>query len=217
MYMSRSLVVGLAVAHVSAAAFAGNIDARVTGEDGKAIAAAVVYALPSAGAVPPPSGAPALMIQENQEFMPFVLPIQVGGSVEFPNRDSFRHHVYSFSPAKPFELRLFGGNEKQVVTFDKEGTVALGCNIHDNMLAYIYVVNTPYFATTDAEGKAALGGLPAGAYVVKTWHPNQKANSPDAGQPVTVAADGTAEITSTVSLKRDRKAKKPGAMDQADY
>ncbi|MDX2143486.1 MAG: hypothetical protein SFV19_09030 [Rhodospirillaceae bacterium] len=215
--MLRPVVVGLAVVHISAAAVAGNLAALITGEDGKAIAEAVVYALPAAGSVPPPASAAALMVQENQEFAPFVLPLQMGAAVEFPNRDSFRHHVYSFSPAKPFELKLFGGNEKQVVTFDKEGAVALGCNIHDNMLAYIYVVNTPYFAKTNAEGKAAIGNLPAGAFTVKVWHPNQKAGSGDAGQPVTVAADGTTEVKSTVALKRDRKAKKPGAKDQTDY
>jgi hypothetical protein len=96
----------------------------------------------------------------------------VGTAVTFPNRDSVRHQVYSFSPAKRFELPLYTG-VPQAVTFDKPGVVILGCNIHDWMIGYVYVSESPYFAKTDAHGKAVLTDLPPRAYVLRVWHPQQ--------------------------------------------
>lgn len=212
------LCAGIAAADFTFAARASTgaaLIATVTTEDGAPLADAVVYALPPTPAPAAPS-AKAMMVQENQAFDPFVLPIQVGTTVEFPNRDSFRHHVYSFSPAKPFELKLFGGTETQRVTFDKEGAVALGCNIHDNMLAYIYVVPTPYFAKTAADGTASLNNLPAGTYTVKVWHPNQKPGNDHAAS-VALAAGATGEFKAALAMKRERKAKKPAAKDETEY
>lgn len=197
-------------------ALAGNINAQIATENGEPVADAVVFVLPASGTAPNISPAKTFMVQENQEFHPFVLPVQVGATVEFPNRDSFRHHVYSFSPAKPFELKLFGGTETQRVTFDKEGVVALGCNIHDNMLAYIYVVPTPYFAKTGEDGKARIADLPAGTYAVKVWHPSMKKSSDDAAN-LTVSADGASEFKTAISIKRERKVKKRGAKDETEY
>jgi len=213
--MRRVGLVLVAMSAWASSAIAGTINAQVNSDTGAAVASAVVYAIPATGQVPAPSKA-ASMAQENQQFDPFVLPVQVGTAVEFPNRDSFRHHVYSFSPAKPFELKLFGGNEKQVVTFDKEGVIALGCNIHDNMLGYIYAVPTPYFAKTGEDGKAALS-LPPGAYTVKVWHPNQKANGPDNSTSLTVSAEGASDVKAAVVMKSERKAKKSGAKDETEY
>jgi plastocyanin len=213
--MVRLVVSFTALVAWAGAALAGTISAQINSDSGAVVANAVVYAVPTAGQVPAPSKA-AVMAQENQAFDPFVLPVQVGSSVEFPNRDSFRHHVYSFSPAKPFELKLFGGTERQVVTFDKEGAVALGCNIHDNMLGYIFAVPTPYFAKTGEDGKAVLS-LPAGAYTVKVWHPNQKASGTDNATAMNIAAEGVAEYKAAVMMKSDRKAKKPGAKDETEY
>ncbi len=156
------------------------------------------------------------MAQENQQFDPYVLPVQVGTAVEFPNHDSFRHHVYSFSSSKPFELKLFGGTERQVVTFEKEGVVALGCNIHDNMLGYIFVVPTPYFAKTGENGKAVFN-LPAGAYTVKVWHPTQKSGGADTSAMLNISADGASDYKVAIALKSERKAKKPGAKDETEY
>ena len=193
---------------------AGTILAQISAEGGGAIADAVVYAIPASGPASA-SQATTQMAQENQEFTPFVLPVQVGTAVEFPNRDSFRHHVYSFSPAKPFELKLFSGKERQVVTFDKEGIIALGCNIHDNMLAYIYAVPTPYFAKTGENGKATIANLDAGTYTIKVWHPNEKTSSKETV--VNVSADGPSTVAVTVALKAERKAKKARPKDQTDY
>jgi plastocyanin len=109
--------------------------------------------------------------QVNKEFMPHVMVIYVNSLVSFPNNDSIRHHVYSFSPAKKFELPLYSGQSAPPVLFDKPGIVVLGCNIHDWMLGYIYVSDTPYFVKSDQDGKGVILDIPKGKYIVKVWHP----------------------------------------------
>ena len=109
--------------------------------------------------------------QVDKEFIAHVLPIQLGTAINFPNHDQIRHHVYSFSEAKKFEIPLYEGLPAKPILFDKIGVVSLGCNIHDWMSAYIYVVDTPYFTTSDAKGQATLE-LPFGEYKIHYWHPN---------------------------------------------
>ena len=118
---------------------------------------------------------PYRVAQHNMQFDPFVLIVPVGALVAFPNLDSVRHHVYSFSPAHPFELKLYGRDETRSVRFDKPGVIALGCNIHDQMVGFIDVVETPYAAKTDAAGEAVIHGVPAGATNVRVWHPYLRA------------------------------------------
>ncbi len=110
------------------------------------------------------------MSQRDKQFSPTVLAIQTGTSVSFPNFDTVRHHVYSFSPTKTFELRLYAGTPAAPVVFDKPGTATLGCNIHDKMLAYIHVVSTPYFGRTDAGGNLSID-VPPGEHLVRIWSP----------------------------------------------
>jgi plastocyanin len=202
---------------VAASARAATLTVSVVSESGRPVTDAVVML---AGAVPLQMAAPELratMIQENQQFSPFVLPVRVGTTVEFPNLDPFRHHVYSFSAAKPFELKLYGGGETQEVLFDKPGPVALGCNIHDNMLAYVYVVAAPFFAKSDAQGRAVIYDLPPGAYTLTAWHPDQR-GAPDAtATDVTVGPEGDGEARVTVALKRERRQRRPGAFDESGY
>ena len=206
---------GLALGY-AAAADAGTLNVVITKSDGSPLGNAVV-SLSASGQQPARAkpGTKAVMIQENKQFAPFVLPVQLGTTVEFPNKDPFRHQVYSFSPAKSFELKLYAAPEVGTQLFDKEGAVSLGCNIHDNMLAYVYVVGTPYFALTDEKGQARIP-LPAGNYVMKTWHPSSKAGASD-GQPVSVPAEGTLDVTTRMELKRERRQRKPGAVDERDY
>jgi len=111
------------------------------------------------------------MDQRDRRFVPAILPLQAGADVSFPNTDSISHHVYSVSPAKRFEIYLAKGETHPPVRFDRAGVVALGCNLHDWMLAYILVVDTPWFAQTDAEGRATLADLPSGGYRLVVWHP----------------------------------------------
>ncbi len=201
----------------AASSQAGTLNAHVTTSDGTPLPAAVVTAMPvGQGAIAVKAGAKAMMVQEGKQFMPFILPVQLGTTVEFPNRDPFRHQVYSFSPAKTFELKLYGSSVVGTATFDKEGVVPLGCNIHDNMLAYIYVVGTPYFASTEPNGETKIGQLPAGSYTVKVWHPNEKAGQGDAGT-VQIGANDTVDVTVKIELKRNRTQRKPGAVDENDY
>lgn len=123
---------------------------------------------------------PVQMDQRNQQFQPHVLAVRTGTSVSFPNSDDIRHQVYSFSPAKRFELRLYQGTPSEPVLFDKPGLVVLGCNIHDWMLGYIYVTDDPWFAVSDDDGRAVIADLPVGRYVVTLWHPGNPQLLPQA-------------------------------------
>ena len=158
----------------------------VRDEAGTPVADAVVYvAGPAAGS----RSARATMDQENQEFVPQVLAVEVGTAVSFPNRDNIRHHVYSFSPAKRFELPLYTGTPAVPVIFDQPGAVVLGCNIHDWMVAYIYVSASPHFAKTGTDGRAALRGLPAGAHELAVWHPRLRTPGEAPVRRVTIGSD----------------------------
>jgi hypothetical protein len=116
----------------------------------------------------------AVMDQKNRMFIPHVLAVQTGTSVRFPNSDDIRHHVYSFSPAKPFQLPLYKGTPANPEVFDRAGVVTLGCNIHDQMSAFILVVDTPYFEKTAANGRASLRDVSAGRYALRVWYPDMK-------------------------------------------
>ena len=140
----------------------------------------------------------AEMAQVGKQFDPKVLVIPVGTSVQFPNRDSVRHHVYSFSPAKPFELKLYTGTAANPVVFDKPGVAVLGCNIHDNMTAWVVVVDTPYFGRSAAPGKVVLANVPAGSYSLRVWHPGLAPGATALELPLTVTgADATATVRMT--------------------
>ncbi len=117
---------------------------------------------------------PAEVAQKDLVFRPFVSAVQIGTAVDFPNMDKTRHHVYSFSPAKVFELKLYVNKPDAPVVFDTLGIVALGCNIHDYMQAYIYVGQSQFLAVTDEQGKATFDHVPAGNYQLKVWHPWQQ-------------------------------------------
>ena len=148
-----------------------NLDVSVTTPDGQPVADAVVVATPvDAAALAGAKPHAGQIDQVDKEFVPKVKAVFVGSSVSFPNKDNVRHHVYSFSPAKRFELPLYAGVPAQAVVFDRPGVVALGCNIHDWMVGYVYVSDSPWFATTGADGKASLA-VPARAYVMRVWHP----------------------------------------------
>lgn len=155
----------LAVAPVAGAA---GVVVEVRDAGGTLVPDGVVYAVPE-GVKPPPPTRRAVLDQKNRTFVPHVLPVQTGTAVSFPNSDNVRHQVYSFSPAKKFQLSLYAGTPAAPVVFDKPGVVALGCNIHDRMSAFVVVVDTPYFAATQA-GRSELSGLPEGKYTVRVWY-----------------------------------------------
>ena len=147
----RTACAALAAAAITGSAAAADLTVTVKGEDGAPLADAVVLVHPAGGSGPASAihyAWPTTMVQQNIAFNPYVLIVPVGSTVGFPNRDKVRHHVYSFSAAKKFELKLYGQQEERSVTFDKTGVVALGCNIHDVMIGYIYVADTPFAAAT---------------------------------------------------------------------
>lgn len=120
----------------------------------------------------------ATIEQRDGELVPYVTIVQTGAAIDFPNRDAFKHHLYSFSPAKRFEIKLYAGKPAQPVVFDKPGEVALGCNIHDWMEAYVLVVDSPYFAKTGSNGRAVVSNIPPGRYRLRLWHPRQNSERP---------------------------------------
>lgn len=175
----RVLHVGalLVIACLPPSVAAASLQVRV--DDGKkvALADAVVSARRLDAPAPVVAGK-GIMDQRFSQFVPGVLPITVGSVVVFPNSDNIRHQVYSFSPAKPFELPLYAGTPAAPQRFDKPGVVVVGCNIHDWMIGYIVVLDTPYFAKTDAAGQARLE-LPPGRYAVRSWHARQAGDAPE--------------------------------------
>jgi len=156
-----------------AAMLSGTVDA-----DGGALADVVVTAQPvnAVRKITHEKINPISMVldQKSREFIPHVLAIKVGTPVFFPNSDDIRHHVYSFSPAKHFEIKLYSGTPKTPVVFDKPGVVAVGCNIHDWMLGYVVVTDAPYVTKTDNQGRWSLK-LPEGNYQLSLWHPDSAA------------------------------------------
>jgi plastocyanin len=169
--------------------YAASLRAQVVDTAGNPYAEAVVSLQPSTPvefAVP----ATAVMDQRGKQFDPHVLVVRKNTSVRFPNSDDIRHQVYSFSPAKRFELRLYHGQQAKPVLFDTAGEVVLGCNIHDQMVGYIYVVDTPWFGRSDQHGEVHIADVPPGRYTAKLWYPGVAANAEGLEQGVSVTAAG---------------------------
>jgi plastocyanin len=183
---------------------AASIDAQVRDTSGRPVADAVVYAVPAGAAVEMRGSRTVSIEQLDREFVPYVSVIQAGTQVDFPNRDPIQHHVYSFSPAKNFEFKLYTGKSPGRVVFDKPGVITVGCNIHDWMIAYILVVSTPYFAKVDAAGNAKLRDLRPGTYEVHAWHPLQRGP----GAPASLTLDTAASATSA-GFNMDVEPRKP--------
>jgi len=185
---------------------AGELSVQVNDMAGLPVSDAVVYAEPATRSSLQASST-ADIEQKNRKFIPLVTVIQTGSSIVFPNKDSVRHHVYSFSPAKTFELKLYSGVPSTPVVFDKPGTVVLGCNIHDQMLAFVQVVDTPYFGKTDASGKVKLNELPNGQYTVKTWHYALIKENVAVEQLLNIK--GSEQITVKIDIQPQASVKKP--------
>ena len=180
-------------------ASAGDIVVSVTTSDGKPLPDAVVL-IPAKPGDPKPAPMDGLkMAQTGKQFAPFVLIAPVGSTVEFPNLDKFRHHVYSFSKGNKFELELYGREEKRVVTFKTAGVAALGCNIHDQMVAFIRVIDTPWAAKSGADGVARLTAAPEGSRRIDVWHPYATAKEQTVTQTLTVSA-GTTTVTVVLDI-----------------
>ena len=177
---------------------AGPVASAVGGADGRPRANAVVMI--EVPGIPPAAARRAYAVaQRNIAFDPRVLIVPLGATVGFPNFDKVRHHVYSFSKPKRFELKLYGREDNRNVTFDKPGAVALGCNIHDEMSGVIYVTATPFAALSDAAGRVAWPDVPAGRATLKVWHPTIRAADNVAVQAIAIAPSGYA---TTYTIRR---------------
>jgi plastocyanin len=197
-------VMALAFAVSLAHAQTAEIAASVTDQQGRPVADAVLVAVPVDGNIRSPQRPRNGSIdQVDKEFVPRVTIVLAGASVTFPNHDAVRHQVYSFSPAKRFELPLYAGMPAQPIVFDTPGVVILGCNIHDWMVGYVYVSESPFFAKTGKDGKAVLTKLPAHAYVIRVWHPQLDVSEDATHKTIDVSRERRVEAAWAVKLKRE--------------
>jgi plastocyanin len=190
----------LATLYAAAGGAAGaSLSVQVSDSAGKPLADVVVVAAAADGAPMPRVQKAGEIEQRGLKFLPLVSVIQTGSKVSFPNYDKVKHHIYSFSPAKKFDQKLYSGVAAAPQIFDKAGLVVLGCNIHDRMVSYIKVVDSPYFAKTGADGVARIE-LPAGAnYAVSAWHYNMAGAA--AEQAVAVKGDAPSTLAFKLTLK----------------
>jgi len=171
------------------AAQAANLQVSVQDPEGKPLEDAVVYldSPEAAQRVQPMPGAE--IIQRNKSFIPEVTVITKGTPVSFPNQDTVRHHVYSFSPIKKFDIKLYAGTPESPVIFDRAGVAVLGCNIHDQMAAWVVVLETPYMARTNEQGNAVLEGVMPGDYRLRVWHSRLRHEAAPLDRPLSISGD----------------------------
>jgi plastocyanin len=196
---------------------AGEVTALITSDDAAVLSDVVVYVVPksAAQAIANRSLKVAQVDQVGKEFVPLVSALRTGTAVEFPNSDNIRHQVYSFSTAKVFNLKLYSGKPAAPIVFDKAGVVTLGCNIHDQMIAWLLILDTPWFSKLDVAGMATFKDLPAGDYMLHAWHPgiNAATHADSVSGSVRLESSGRVEKTLQVvaqSLARLRTTNRSG-------
>lgn len=191
--MFHKIFWGLAVvgAIAASAGCAATVDIAVTGSDGAPAAFAVVGLVPEDSPADPAPHTPekSVIDQRHETFLPLVVIVRRGGRVVFTNNDVTMHQVYSFSPIRQFQFEIDKGQVSKPVEFDTPGIAAIGCNIHDNMVAYVYVASEPFAAVTDAAGHAEIPEVPAGRYLAKVWHPQLRIGRAPPPSPVAVQGD----------------------------
>lgn len=208
--MARTIMLFAAALGLSVPLSAAPLTVRVLDASGRPVRDAVITLHPSGSASRAPRvGASYTVSQKNLQFHPFVTVIPVGADVSFPNLDPTKHHVYSFSPAKKFELKLFARDQSRTVHFDKPGVVALGCNIHDQMSAYILVTDSAWTARTNGQGIATFADVPNATGRLSVWHPYLRAMGGAVEQNVSA---GQRAASFSVRLRPP-----PPAMTMGDY
>jgi plastocyanin len=198
--MNRPSIVSSILSSVMLFAFANGHGAELTisiaDARGRAVPDAVVIATALGAEREAWPRMPVVMDQVNKAFVPAVLVVRTGTPVIFPNSDTIAHQVYSFSPAKRFELGLYRGHPHSPIVLDRPGLIVLGCNIHDNMVGYIVVTDSPYFGKSDERGQLRLTSLPAADYDVTIWSPRLPRDADMAKRHITLsdATPGRTEI-----------------------
>lgn len=199
---SLRLLLAACITFAAVDASAAGVTVRIADAAGKPLADAVVMLEPASGKAAVQPMADVEIAQAKRRFEPRVTLITTGTRVNFPNFDTVRHHVYSFSAAKTFELKLYAGVPAAPVTFDKPGIAVLGCNIHDRMAAWVVVADTPWSGRTGADGSVRVDAVPAGAYRLVAWHPGLPPGAAPSTQPLSVgAADTPVAITLAVAAE----------------
>lgn len=211
------LMLGWLLAANAGRTFAGELVVQVIDAQAHPIGDAVVTLTaqaPRSGTTQ--SSALRYVDQKNETFIPYVQVMRPGDRVVFRNSDHTRHHVYSFSAAKAFEFMLRPGDSSPALAFDQAGIVAVGCNIHDHMIAYLVVSAEPA-RVTESQGRAVFRGLLPGAYTVRVWHPQLRPGREPATAMVTIAAAATdmQNLAFTLSLMPDPR--ELGDREHVDY
>ena len=199
MNIAQSIATLAGFSLLTASAGAAVVTVQVSDSAGKPLADTVVVAEPEAGVAAPKRLKPAEIEQRGLKFLPLVSVIQTGSRIAFPNNDKVKHHIYSFSPAKKFDQKLYSGVAAAPQVFDKAGLVVLGCNIHDSMVAYVKVVDSPYFAKTDAAGVARIELPSAGKFSISAWHYHM--SGPVAEQVLVLKDDEAAALSFKLAMK----------------
>lgn len=176
-------------------ASAGALNISVTNAAGLPLVDAVALLEPVAGKVAVKPMPDAEISQARRQFAPRVTLVTTGTRISFPNFDTVRHHVYSFSPVKTFELKLYNGVPGVPVVFDKPGIAVLGCNIHDGMSAWVVVADTPWSARSAADGRARIESIPPGSYRLRVWHPGLPQNGEPPPVTLSIGAADTDHAT----------------------
>ncbi len=190
--MKFTILFAAALSLAAATAFADGLSGQVTLGRGHA-RDVVVYLESDKKAAPLPR---AIIDQRDKTFIPHVTVVTAGTTVQFPNHDFVFHNVFAYFNAKKFDLGMYPRGATKTVTFDKKGLVSLLCNIHSEMSAYILVVDTPYYAVTDKQGRYQIKDVPAGTYVLHAWHES------GAGAVKTLTVKGeTANLNLTLARK----------------
>lgn len=203
---------------LASAAHAAELDVRISAARDTPVEDAVVSVTPRDAPAGTAREAPATRIidQKNEAFIPYVEIFRPGDSVVFRNSDQTRHHVYSFAPARQFEFVLTSGQSSAPLRLEQAGVVAVGCNIHDHMITYLYIGDAPWMARSGADGRATLGALPPGDYDVRVWHPRLRPGQPPPQQALHLgAADDKRELAFALTLLPDSRLR--ADRERADY
>jgi plastocyanin len=201
--MFHKFFLGLATIAASAGmpACAATVNIAVTDSDGAPAANAVVSLASEEnnGAVAAHTPEKGIIDQRHETFLPLVVVVRRGGEVVFTNNDVTMHQVYSFSPIRQFQFEIDKGQISRPVVFDRPGVAAIGCNIHDNMVAYVYVADAPFAAVTDAHGHAEIQNVPEGQYLARVWHPQLRVGHTPLPNVLTVGNE-SAKLSMSVPL-----------------
>lgn len=201
-------------------AYSAELHVSVSDEQGEALENAIVEViLPEQLKTQFDGNQGVLVDQIDKEFVPTVSIVVQGSRVSFPNSDDILHHVYSFSSAKTFNIPLYGKGESEALdeSFLEAGVVEIGCNIHDWMLAYLYVAESTMVAVSNADGVAAIDGLPEGDYRVKVWHPRLPVNAEEQIISASLSDGSVSRVSTSLQLERDRRLRRAPSANRQRY